>query len=179
MSVNIRVKVFYVCVMWSGDDLRSVELAVWWNGAWCCPDGLLSSTAAILTKLGWICRGLCSPKTTAVAALDGRRHTDGLRREGSHLLMAVVGPSRHSRVSMPPMPVSMMQGGGGSLSSVQQFYHPSNHPNNHPSSHPTSHQNSQPTHDFLPDRPIGYGAFGIVWWVHSKFVLPYLATGYG
>lgn len=74
--------------------------------------------------------------------------------------MAVVGPSRHTRHSMS---VSMMQGGGGGaqhqqaiLAAAQPFYHPQ--PSSHQPATPAAH-----TQDVQPDRPIGYGAFGVVW----------------
>ena len=77
--------------------------------------------------------------------------------------MAVVGPSRHSRVAMS-VSMSLMQGGGGGgghqqaiLAAAQPYYHPQ-HPHQTPAT-PT-HTNTQ---DVLPDRPIGYGAFGVVW----------------
>ncbi|KAF0760279.1 Uncharacterized protein FWK35_00024045 [Aphis craccivora] len=73
--------------------------------------------------------------------------------------MAVVGPSRHSRVSM-----SLMQGSTNGpvgnhqqASASQQFFHAqqqSHHAAQSASAHPV---------DYKPDRPIGYGAFGVVW----------------
>lgn len=77
--------------------------------------------------------------------------------------MAVIGPSRHSRVAMS-VSMPLMQGGGGGgghqqaiLAAAQPYYHPQ-HPHQTPST-PTHSQNQ----DVLPDRPIGYGAFGVVW----------------
>lgn len=74
--------------------------------------------------------------------------------------MAVVGPSRHSRVSMS-VSMSLMQGGGGGgghqqaiLAAAQPYYHPQHTPATPTHSH---------TQDVQPDRPIGYGAFGVVW----------------
>lgn len=73
--------------------------------------------------------------------------------------MAVVGPSQHSRVSVS---MSLMQGGGTGagghqqaiLAAAQPYYHPQH-------AHQTS---TTPAHtDVQPDRPIGYGAFGVVW----------------
>lgn len=65
--------------------------------------------------------------------------------------MAVVGPTRHSRVSM-----SLVQGSGHQgaiLAAAQPYYHPQQH-----------HQSpTTPSQDVQPDRPIGYGAFGVVW----------------
>lgn len=61
-------------------------------------------------------------------------------------LMAVVGPTRHSRVSM-----SLVQGTGHQgaiLAAAQPYYHP---------------QHTHAAQDVQPDRPIGYGAFGVVW----------------
>lgn len=55
--------------------------------------------------------------------------------------MAVVGASRSTRSSM-----SLIQGGG---QGQPTFYH--------------HHQPPQPSQDLQPDRPIGYGAFGVVW----------------
>lgn len=66
--------------------------------------------------------------------------------------MAVVGPSRHSRLSVS---MSVMPGGGHQqaiLAAAQPYYHP-------PHGHPTPAS----TQDVQPDRPIGYGAFGVVW----------------
>ncbi|XP_060528914.1 serine/threonine-protein kinase NLK isoform X1 [Cylas formicarius] len=71
--------------------------------------------------------------------------------------MAVAGPSCHSRVSMS---VSMMQGTAGpttrsqqgGLHAAQPYYHPQ--------------YAAAPAHtqeQVQPDRPIGYGAFGVVW----------------
>lgn len=60
--------------------------------------------------------------------------------------MAVVGPTRHSRLSM-----SLVQGQphqGAILAAAQPYYHP---------------QHSHQAQDVQPDRPIGYGAFGVVW----------------
>jgi len=71
--------------------------------------------------------------------------TDNQGAQGG--LMAVVGPSRHSRVTM-----SVVQQGtahqGAILAAAQPYYHP-----------PHSHA----AQDVQPDRPIGYGAFGVVW----------------
>lgn len=90
--------------------------------------------------------------------------------------MAVVGPSRHSRVSMS-VSMSLMQGGGAGatggggttgahpgqavLAAAAQapptYYHPTA-----PAPPPPP-----PAQDLVqPDRPIGYGAFGVVWWVN-------------
>lgn len=57
--------------------------------------------------------------------------------------MAVVGPSRGgARGSM-----SVMQGAGQAVvTGAQSYYHP-----------------PPPSQDLQPDRPIGYGAFGVVW----------------
>lgn len=71
--------------------------------------------------------------------------------------MAVLGPSRHSRVSMS-VSMSIMQGpttGGqqGGLHAAQPYYH-------------HQHAAAAPAHtqeQVQPDRPIGYGAFGVVW----------------
>lgn len=76
--------------------------------------------------------------------------------------MAVVGPSRHGRgVS------SMMQTNQHAILAAAQYYAP-----------PHAHQASTPSGvnhggegvsaagsglDVQPDRPIGYGAFGVVW----------------
>ncbi|XP_064211267.1 serine/threonine-protein kinase NLK isoform X3 [Tribolium castaneum] len=73
--------------------------------------------------------------------------------------MAVVGPSRHSRVSMS-VSMSLMQGtagptaGGqqGGLHAAQPYYHPQ---------HAAAPAHTQ--EQVQPDRPIGYGAFGVVW----------------
>nr|CAH65680.1 nemo-like protein [Nilaparvata lugens] len=73
--------------------------------------------------------------------------------------MAVVGPSRHSRV---PVSMPLMQGTGATssaghqqaiLAAAQPYYHPQ-HAHQAPAA---TAQNVQ------PDRPIGYGAFGVVW----------------
>lgn len=73
--------------------------------------------------------------------------------------MAVVGPTRHSRVSMS-VSMSFMQGaagptaGGqqGGLHAAQPYYHPQ---------HAAAPAHTQ--EQVQPDRPIGYGAFGVVW----------------
>lgn len=64
--------------------------------------------------------------------------------------MAAVGAqSRHSRVSMS-VSMSLVQGGaapqGAILSAAAPYY-----------------QTPAIPHDVQPDRPIGYGAFGVVW----------------
>ncbi|CAH0555009.1 unnamed protein product [Brassicogethes aeneus] len=74
--------------------------------------------------------------------------------------MAVVGPSCHPRVSMS-ISMSLMQGtvgpaaGGqqGGLHAAQPYYHPAQH------AAAPAHTQEQ----VQPDRPIGYGAFGVVW----------------
>lgn len=87
-------------------------------------------------------------------------------------LMAVVGPSRHSRVSMS-VSMSLMQGAGGAATATgasqavlaaavaqppPPYYHPAA---------ATAPPPPPPQQDPVqPDRPIGYGAFGVVWWVH-------------
>lgn len=77
-------------------------------------------------------------------------------------LMAVVGPTRHSRTSMS---VSMSLHGAagptaggqqGGLHAAQPYYHPQ---------HAAAPAHTQ--EQVQPDRPIGYGAFGVVWWVHT------------
>nr|XP_018915588.1 PREDICTED: serine/threonine-protein kinase NLK [Bemisia tabaci] len=72
--------------------------------------------------------------------------------------MAVIGPRRHSRVSVS-MPL-MQDAGTGSHqapahAAAQSFFHPqqAHQP-------PASATRAQ---DMQPDRPIGYGAFGVVW----------------
>lgn len=75
--------------------------------------------------------------------------------------MAVVGPSRHSRVSVS---MSLMQGGAAGtgahqqaiLAAAQPYYHPQH-------AHQTPATPGGHTQDVQPDRPIGYGAFGVVW----------------
>lgn len=103
-----------------------------------------------------------SPQTRrpSVRARPGVR---GLNRHWRPV-MAVVGPSRHSRVSM-----SLMQGStnGGPVgnhqqaSASQQFFH-AQQQSHHATQSATAH-----SVDYKPDRPIGYGAFGVVWWVHT------------
>ncbi|XP_049823167.1 serine/threonine-protein kinase NLK-like isoform X1 [Aethina tumida] len=74
--------------------------------------------------------------------------------------MAVAGPSCHPRVSMS-ISMSLMQGtvgptaGGqqGGLHAAQPYYHPAQH------AAAPAHTQEQ----VQPDRPIGYGAFGVVW----------------
>lgn len=97
--------------------------------------------------------------------------------------MAVVGPSRHSRVSMS-VSMSLMQGGGAgapaagatgahpgqavlaaaaAAAAVQApptYYHPAA-----PAPPPQAQDPVQ------PDRPIGYGAFGVVWLVSTLFTI--------
>ncbi|XP_044015584.1 serine/threonine-protein kinase NLK isoform X3 [Aphidius gifuensis] len=90
--------------------------------------------------------------------------------------MAVVGPSRHSRVSMS-VSMSLMQGGGAGATAgggttgahpgqavlaaaasgqgPPNYYHP-----NGPAPPPPPPPTQDPAQ---PDRPIGYGAFGVVW----------------
>lgn len=66
-------------------------------------------------------------------------------------MAAVSGPARHSRVSMS-VSMSLMQGGtqsapqGAILAAAAPYYQ----------------TQAIPT-DVQPDRPIGYGAFGVVW----------------
>uniref|UniRef100_A0AAR5PGD0 Mitogen-activated protein kinase n=1 Tax=Dendroctonus ponderosae TaxID=77166 RepID=A0AAR5PGD0_DENPD len=75
--------------------------------------------------------------------------------------MAIVGPSRHARVSMS-VSMSLMQGPGGAAAAPQgglhaaQPYYP-----HHPQQHAVAPAHSQ--EQVQPDRPIGYGAFGVVW----------------
>uniref|UniRef100_A0A1B6GG47 Mitogen-activated protein kinase n=1 Tax=Cuerna arida TaxID=1464854 RepID=A0A1B6GG47_9HEMI len=72
--------------------------------------------------------------------------------------MAVVGPSRHSRLSVS---MSVMPGAGAAghqqaiLAAAQPYYHPQHA--HQPAAAPAH------TQDVQPDRPIGYGAFGVVW----------------
>ncbi|XP_018574489.2 serine/threonine-protein kinase NLK [Anoplophora glabripennis] len=73
--------------------------------------------------------------------------------------MAVAVPNCHSRVSMS-VSMSLMQGtagptaGGqqGGLHGAQPYYHPQ---------HAAAPAHTQ--EQVQPDRPIGYGAFGVVW----------------
>lgn len=73
------------------------------------------------------------------------------RRLPSGWMAAVSGPARHSRVSMS-VSMSLMQGGaqsapqGAILAAAAPYYQAP----------------AIPT-DVQPDRPIGYGAFGVVW----------------
>lgn len=66
---------------------------------------------------------------------------------------------RHSRVSMS-VSMSLMQGGtqsapqGAILAAAAPYY-----------------QTPAIPTDVQPDRPIGYGAFGVVWWVFSLYLL--------
>lgn len=64
-------------------------------------------------------------------------------------MAAVGGPTRQSRVSMS-VSMSLVQGGaapqGAILAAAAPFYQPPAVPQ-----------------DVQPDRPIGYGAFGVVW----------------
>lgn len=74
--------------------------------------------------------------------------------------MAVVGPSCHTRVSMS-VSMSLMQGTAGpaatgaqqgGLHAAQPYYHPQ---------HAATPAHTQ--EQVQADRPIGYGAFGVVW----------------
>jgi len=70
---------------------------------------------------------------------------------GKVLMAAVGGPTRQSRVSMS-VSMSLVQGGaagapqGAILAAAAPYYQPPAVPQ-----------------DVQPDRPIGYGAFGVVW----------------
>lgn len=64
-------------------------------------------------------------------------------------MAAVSGPARQSRVSMS-VSMSIVQGGtaaqqGAILAAAAPYYQPA------------------VSQDVVPDRPIGYGAFGVVW----------------
>lgn len=64
--------------------------------------------------------------------------------------MAVVGgPARHSRVSMS-VSMSLMQGAGAPQGAILAAAAP-------------YYQAPAIPQDVQPDRPIGYGAFGVVW----------------
>lgn len=87
--------------------------------------------------------------------------------------MAVVGPSRHSRVSMS-VSMSLMQGGGGGTTGGggSTSTHPSQAvlaaqppPNYYHPAAPAPPQPPPAQDPVQPDRPIGYGAFGVVWYV--------------
>ncbi|KAG8258389.1 hypothetical protein J6590_030738 [Homalodisca vitripennis] len=82
--------------------------------------------------------------------------------------MAVVGPSRHSRlsVSMSVMPGAGAGGHQAILAAAQPYYHPQH--GHQPAAAPAH------TQDVQPDRPIGYGAFGVVWSI--VLTLPPTAT---
>lgn len=73
-------------------------------------------------------------------------------------MAAVSGPARHSRVSMS-VSMSLMQGGtqsapqGAILAAAAPYY-----------------QTPAIPTDVQPDRPIGYGAFGVVWLVNLVVV---------
>lgn len=74
-----------------------------------------------------------------------------------NLMAAVSGPARQSRVSMS-VSMSIVQGGaaaqqGAILAAAAPYYQPA------------------VSQDVVPDRPIGYGAFGVVWWVKIWFKL--------
>lgn len=65
-------------------------------------------------------------------------------------MAAVGGPTRQSRVSMS-VSMSIVQGGAAApqnaiLAAAAPYYQP-----------------SAVSQDVVPDRPIGYGAFGVVW----------------
>lgn len=65
-------------------------------------------------------------------------------------MAAVGGPSRQTRVSMS-VSMSLVQGGtaaqqGAILAAAAPYYQPA------------------VSQDVVPDRPIGYGAFGVVWY---------------
>lgn len=78
--------------------------------------------------------------------------------------MAVVGPSRHSSrapILMTAVSMSMMHEAGGQpqatagglhAATAQPYYHPQ---------HAVAPAHTQ--EQVQPDRPIGYGAFGVVW----------------
>ncbi|KAL2718971.1 serine/threonine-protein kinase NLK isoform X1, partial [Vespula squamosa] len=108
--------------------------------------------------------------------------------------MAVVGPSRHSRVSMS-VSMSLMQGGGAGTTGGGGTTGPGAHPGQavlaaaaaaaaaaatqptptyyHPAA-PAPPPPPPPAQDPVqPDRPIGYGAFGVVWYISkSEFEEP-------
>lgn len=68
-------------------------------------------------------------------------------------MAAVGGPTRQSRVSMS-VSMSLVQGGAAGapqaiLAAAAPYYQ----------------QPAAVPQDVQPDRPIGYGAFGVVWWV--------------
>lgn len=69
--------------------------------------------------------------------------------------MAVVGPNRHTGVSMS-VSMSYMQGATGPTAGGQHAAQPYYHPRHAAAPAHTQEQ-------VQPDRPIGYGAFGVVW----------------
>lgn len=67
-------------------------------------------------------------------------------------MAAVGGPTRQSRVSSMSVPMSLVQGGAAGapaaiLAAAAPYYQPP----------------AVLSQDVQPDRPIGYGAFGVVW----------------
>lgn len=102
--------------------------------------------------------------------------------------MAAVGPTRQSRVSMS-VSMSLVQGGaagasaagtvlGMSSSSFARYYHVSlnrvfifslSSQSKPAAAAAPYYQAPNIPQDVQPDRPIGYGAFGVVWWV-SLFI---------
>lgn len=73
--------------------------------------------------------------------------------------MAVVGPSRHPRGMMPTNQHAI-------LAAAAPFYHAAGPPHAHQAStpgHPGVPGEVPAPLDVQPDRPIGYGAFGVVW----------------
>ncbi len=112
-----------------------------------------------------------------------------------HVEMAVVGPSRQSRHGGGGgvVGVAGVGVGGGSafhsassgaahqaiLAAAQPYYpHHANSHHSHahqPSSSPAAANPAPSTgsQDLQPDRPIGYGAFGVVWWVFISILQCY------
>lgn len=73
-------------------------------------------------------------------------------------MASVGGPARQARGAM-----SLGGAGGGGAGGAQGAILAAAAPYYQPP-HPVHHQ---PQQDVQPDRPIGYGAFGVVWWVTS------------
>lgn len=72
------------------------------------------------------------------------------------MAMAVVGArtNRHNIMAFPGMTAASSQ--QAIIAATQTFYHP-----------PITSQ------DIQPDRPIGYGAFGVVWYVSKLYIYIY------
>lgn len=97
----------------------------------------------------------------------------GLGMQAYHSAAAPASHSQHAILAAAAAAAAAAAHNQGLTQAASGFYpanshHPQQQPQQHHSSSNNGSNSQQPAQEAQPDRPIGYGAFGVVWYVSLK-----------